>query len=106
MNILVITFRNIVMNFHFFLGKALNGSNYVQFRLRFREKSSGVRSVVSTVASIFLRRTGIRMEGDEIYTRTIPSDGKRNGTFILKQRTNKYKNLLMKRKFFKSMLFV
>lgn len=77
--------------FILFLGKALNGSNYVQFRLRFREKSSGMQSVVSTVASIFLRRTGIRMEGDEIYTRTVPSDGKRNGTFTLKQRSKKYK---------------
>lgn len=89
-----------------FLGKALNGSIFVQIRLRLQENSSGIRAGVRNLASIFLRRTGIRMEGDEIYTRTIPSDGKRNGTFILKQRTNKYKNLLMKRKFFKSMLFV
>lgn len=68
----------------FFLGKALNGSNFVQIRLRIRENSvrilSGLRAGVSTVASIFLRRTGIRMEGNEVYTETVPSNHKTNGT--------------------------
>lgn len=69
------------MYVHFLsIGKALNGSNFVHIRLRLRENSFGIRGGVSNLASIFLRRTGIRMEGNEIYTRTIPSDQNRNGT--------------------------
>lgn len=65
-----------------FLGKALNGSNFVHIRLRLRGNSSRVHDAVRNFASIFLRRTGISMEGTEIYTRTGPSDQKRNGTDI------------------------
>lgn len=35
------------------------------------------------LASIFTRRTGIPMEGTEVYTRTVPADQKRNGTLKL-----------------------
>ncbi|XP_052702119.1 uncharacterized protein LOC128178800 isoform X2 [Crassostrea angulata] len=62
------------------IGKALNGSIFVQIRLRLQENSSGIRAGVRKLASIFLRRTGIRMEGNEIYTRTVPSDQKTNET--------------------------
>lgn len=66
--------------FIFYLGKALNGSTFVQIRLSLQENSSGIRAGVRNLASIFTRRTGIRMEGNEIYTRTVPSDQKTNGT--------------------------
>lgn len=35
------------------------------------------------LASFFTRRTGIPMEGTEVYTRTVPADRKRNGTLKL-----------------------
>lgn len=35
------------------------------------------------LASIFIRRTGIPMEGTEVYTRTVPADRKRNGNLKL-----------------------
>lgn len=61
-----------------FLGKALNGSNFVQIRVRLQENSSGILAGVRNLASIIYRRTGIPMEGNEIYTST--SDRKRKGT--------------------------
>lgn len=65
---------------HFLPGKALNGSNFVQIRLRFRGKNFGGFDGVRNVALNILRRTGIRMEGNEIYTTTVPTDPKREGT--------------------------
>lgn len=65
---------------HFLLGKALNGSNFVQIRLRFRGENVGRFDGVKNVVLNILRRTGISMEGNEIYTRTVPSDQKREGT--------------------------
>lgn len=55
-------------------------SNFVQIRLRLRENSSRILAGVRNLALTFLRRTGIRMEGNVIYTRTVPSDQKTNGT--------------------------
>nr|XP_034326955.1 uncharacterized protein LOC105349046 isoform X4 [Crassostrea gigas] len=62
------------------IGKALNGSTFVHIRLRLRENRSGIRESVRNLASIFTRRTGIPMEGTEVYTRTVPADQKRNET--------------------------
>lgn len=80
----------------YFLGKALNGSTFVHIRLRLRENSSGIRESVRNLASIFTRRTGIPMEGTEVYTRTVPADREKNGT--LKLRINKKKLPFIKRK--------
>lgn len=61
------------------IGKALNGSNFVQIRLRLRGNGSGIRDGLRNLALHFLRRTGITMDGNEIYTRTVPSDIKIDG---------------------------
>lgn len=63
--------------------KALNGSNFIHVRLRYQRNGfQRLGESVRTVASSILRRTGMSLDGNEIYIRPVQSESKEKGTII------------------------
>lgn len=73
--------------FFSFLGKAINGSTFINIRLRLGRKCyERIEDRVRNVATRVLGRTETSMDGKEIYMRTFPSVPTKTGrlNYVLK----------------------
>lgn len=59
--------------------KALNGSNYINVRLRCETNAvHKLEENVRTLGSNIVKKTGVSLEGNEIYVRSVQSESKEN----------------------------
>lgn len=63
--------------------KAINGSKFIHVRLLCKTNDvHSLRESVRTLGSNIIKRTGISLEGNEIYVRFAQSESKEKGTII------------------------
>lgn len=63
--------------------KALNGLNFINVRLRCETNAvHKLEENVKTLGSNIVKKTGVSLEGNEIYVRSVQSESKEKGTII------------------------
>lgn len=63
--------------------KALNGSNFINVRLHCETNAvHKLEENVKTLGSNIVKKTGVSLEGNEIYVRSVQSESKEKGTII------------------------
>lgn len=63
--------------------KALNGLNFINVRLRCETNAvHKLEENVKTLGSNIVKKTGVSLEGNEIYIRSVQSESKEKGTII------------------------
>lgn len=69
--------------FFFIEEKALNGSNFINVRLRCETNAvHKLEENVRTLGSNIVKKTGVSLEGNEIHVRSVQSESEEKGTII------------------------